>query len=170
MHLHTSNKPFRPTPDIRDELWAVIVMLPLAYTSIRSDIHHCISATDSTPSTGGRCDTTVDSTIARYLYDKAQKYGANVRLDDSWQFDLDAFEALGPRDREVDMLASSCNWERPITFDHARGSDHINLGEMRAVVFEVKLRCTQFHNRDSTIIMLNDSQVCVGALSKGRSS
>jgi hypothetical protein len=55
-------------------------------------------------------------------------------------------------------------------FQHLHGPEHINVLEMRAFLASIRWRLRNVHNLNSRFLHLLDSQVCLGILSKGRTS
>jgi len=108
--------------DIRDELFMSAVMLPFAYTNIKAGVSNDISATDSTPSTGGACRAEVPSALAHALFRCTEERGEAVRLD--WS---ELEEVLGPSrmlrpDTTTDALIEALPWKHPRTFEHHHSS------------------------------------------------
>jgi hypothetical protein len=168
MNAHPDGPVFRMAADITDEVLASILVLPHAYTNIRSSISNTIVATDSTVSTAGACEARVPSRLARTLLRTAEQRGEYVRLDwNSTELEMPT-TAMSPPDKRVDRLALSLPWGNPRTWEH-RCLQHINLQEIRALFDHLTLLGGR-GLRNSRVVCMNDSRVTVGAVNKGRSS
>ena len=124
-----------------------------------------IYATDATPSSGGAVEVKVNQKIAMALHRSAEVRGCHVRLDDLPGVDM---HKLVRPSADIDSLALSLPWSVRSAYKF-RFSGHINLQEARAIKFEVRRLAAELPG-PIRIIFLCDSQVCVGAIGKGRSS
>ena len=153
---------------IRDELRGAAVLLPYARAHLRWPVSTEIWATDATPTTGGATSTNVPSKLCRALYRKVETRGESVRLTWDPKENLLTTRMVLPQS-EIDAVAAGLRWRVTASYSY-RQTAHVNLQEARAVV-----RCLRQYFRNGgkgscRQIVLNDSQVCVGAMTKGRSS
>ena len=151
-----------------DELLAGTLNIVFAFTDLRAEVSSTIAATDATNIRGGRCVATVPPQLARGLYRRGEQRGEHGLL--RWS-DLEVAELptrMTEPSPELDQLAAALPWRAPRGFPFVSRA-HINVQEARAVVAEVRDWIEQGFNRGRMVILI-DSRVCVGAISKGRSS
>ena len=60
-------------------------------------------------------------------------------------------------------------WRRSFGWDFTL-SEHINVLELQAIVLELRRRCRLTSEHDKRYILITDSAVCIGVVSKRRSS
>ena len=173
-HKFMSNIPEKGSvplpPDIRDEIIGMCLFISLAHSNIRTPASRVISATDSTPGQAGGCSATVPSKLSRALFRRTEEKGTVGRLDsDLWGEMLEQENCpMRPPDYDSNRLIEALPWTSPWSQKHTE-LHHINLQEALAVRFEMdrRVRAGQSNVR---AVFANDSRVCVGAFSKGRSS
>ena len=155
-------------PVLSDELRAVRIALPFARTDLRAQVSRTVIATDATPTAGGAVRARVPADVAGFFYRFVEERGSDARLHPS-ALDSIVPPDLRERDGGVDAVAAACPWGVTASYKY-RSASHINLQEARAVCREVCELSATWSGRPSRMIFLNDSQVCVGAFTKGRSS
>jgi hypothetical protein len=179
IHRYIANLPDKgmvsPPPWIREELFGIAMMGPVAYTNVRWGVSSDWVSVDATPRTGGSTEVHVGEEIGRLLVRKSERAGFHTRV-------LSAAElALGlPKDQappgeeegplpnlEVSELSDALRWRGRRAYDFRRAS-HINGQELRSVAVELKDWATT-----GEIEMVRptgaDSRVSIGAIAKGRS-
>ena len=152
---------------ILDELRAAMLLLPLAESDLRAPLSTTLWATDATPTGGGAVSCEVPKGVIEKLYEISEQRGAHVRLDGVRPGE-DDHQKLAGRSSEVGLLALSLPWTVRAQY-RFRHISHINLQEARALVREIREESRRNRTPIRQVI-LTDSMVCLGAVSKGRSS
>ena len=154
----------RPAGALLDELVALIGLMPLLESDLRARPYPFLLASDASESGLGGCAAPVSAEAWQALYRLAEERGCHVRLD--WG-DSHVAKLVDNRSAACG-LALSAEWsvtmEAPVKKDK-----HINLLELEAV-HDMIFRLARSGLRRSRVLMLVDSQVTLGAVSKGRSS
>ena len=68
---------------ISDELFSIMLHLPLAVCNMRRKLYTSLVATDATPTSGGSCRARVSKALARTLFAHSVRKGGSVRMDGS---------------------------------------------------------------------------------------
>lgn len=131
---------FRLWPSVAQELRALVGLGPLLFTCTSADWFDSVVATDASSTGMGIV-------------------AAEVALDPA--------TLVTPSDAEA--LADQSAW-RTIVSAPWRAPEHINVLELRAVLTAVKWVLSHPQAVRSRVLILSDSQVVVGAVTKGRSS
>ena len=154
--------------DVVDELLAAALFLTVAHTDVRAPVSTRISATDATVRRAGACQSFVPQKVANMFYRLSESKGEHTRL--RWtDLDGDARPSdMTFRGPQLDPVVQALKWEAPLGYDF-RLTEHINVQELKALVDEIARR-SQRGEHDSRVVVVCDSRVVVGAVSKGRSS
>ncbi|CAE7669804.1 osm1 [Symbiodinium sp. CCMP2592] len=153
---------------IQDELRSCALHLPFAKCSMRRRLQRQVCATDATPTTGGAVMADVPVELASELWRRTELRGQAVRLDRERDLQLDATVPEEPS-KFGSVVAECVHW-RIISGYTFRQTSHINLQEARALRRELIKLAADPSWRNSLVVCLNDSNVVVGAFTKGRSS
>jgi hypothetical protein len=157
---------YRLPSTVLDELRAAALHLPLCAHHMRYEVSDLVISTDATPTRAGSCGSRVPRKLARALLRVAEQKGFYARLDAGPQEPAPEGGPVG----DVSDLSRALKWHVRSSFEF-RNVHHINLQEARAWKHEVKQLSMDEKKPFGTVhIFLCDSQVCVGALSRGRSS
>ena len=148
-----------------DELFAMSLLMPVVEADLRLEISTLVGATDASSLAGGACFAHVEAEVADKLYEMAEDRGAHVRLD--WGPEEPPIRLRDERGAAAEV-AGDLSWEVCLEFDF-RHPSHINLLELHVVVAYVRWLSVR-GIRNKRVLILCDSQVVVGAVSKGRSS
>ena len=153
--------------DILDEFRAALLHIPFAFSNLRAPLSSSLWATDATPVSGGATVAPLAGETAAFLYSRAETRGACLRLDGDHPAAMT--ERMIPIDDEVNKLVAALPWcvSASYTFRHTH---HVNLQEARAVKREVRNFVSTEVRSPVRQLFVNDSQVTVAALAKGRSS
>ena len=156
--------------DIGDEVRAVAMHLPLASWNMRRSLSTVLHASDATPSSGGSTAARITPSLARELFRRSEYRGQHVRLDPN-QRDEAREERLdsAPCTEEINQLGVSLNWHVTSSYSF-RQTSHVNLQELGAIKNLIKDWAAQPDQHNKVHLVLTDSQVCLGAIGKGRSS
>jgi len=154
--------------DLKDELLAAAVLLPLAEADLRSPISTKVTCSDATPQGCGVVASEVSAQCAEALFRHCEHKGAYTRLDwgpAEWQLEPWEGQELPQVLRDV---VASAPWHAVREYDFSN-IDHVNLQEARATKAVLLWHLEQ--NLDSEIILNGtDSRVGLGSWAKGRSS
>ena len=151
-------------PDVREELLAAAMLLPLCHAHLRWQVSERLSSTDATPTRGGATCCNVGSALAEELFRQAEQRGCYTRLDGLTE---DADHLLPPQ-AEVAALCRAMSWE--VTRSHPfKAGAHINLQELGETRLELQCLCAD-DPRPLRVLNATDSQVSLGAWAKGRSA
>ena len=155
----------RIPPFIGEELHSASLLLAISTVNIRAPVSTTLYATDATPLRAGACSTDVDLRIAEAVYRACESRGSRVSLNANCATEVG--KLLLPV-AQIDALALGLAWKSCGSY-YFRFGGHINLQEARAVKHMVR-RIAATCKAPLRVVFLCDSQVCVGAFSKGRSS
>ena len=155
--------------DIRMELMAAALLLPLARTNIRTPVSDVLSCTDATPISAGGVQASVTPALARQFYFAAVHKGAHVQLGGTLthrRMDDTPFQPKVHTDLET--VLAHIPWQCTRSFQFSQTS-HVNLQELRACKAELVSRA---QGRQGPCRAVNgvDSTVVAGAWAHGRSS
>ena len=160
----------RVPANIIDELRSIAYHLPLAFWSMRRQVSKSLLATDATPTSGGAVRCEVSERLATELFRRGESRGAPVRLDGSFE---PAFASQTYQKEkgwpQINELGRVLDWRVTASYSF-RQTSHINLQELRALRREVMKMSSTGRPLHVVQNILCDSQVAVGAVSKGRSS
>ena len=151
-----------------DEILLCAALLPLAESYIRNQVSTVVTATGATPVRADRCQADSPGKIARAMHRHSEHRGEHGRFD--WS---EIESALLPTQMtlpsaDLDELVTSLPWEGGLGY-HFRNLAHFNIRECVAVLDELD---RQIHPgaRSCCYVVAIGSRVCIGAISKGRSS
>jgi len=122
-------------PEIKDELAAAVLMLPVAQACLRWPVASRLVATDATPTRGGTAATYISESLALQLYRFTEQKGGHVRLQDDGQEDAEGrLLTVFPEIRE---LTGALRWHatRSALFRHL---EHIHAQELEEVLRELR--------------------------------
>eukprot|EP00438_Fugacium_kawagutii_P026439 Skav201238 [mRNA] locus=scaffold3524:39770:44044:- [translate_table: standard] len=167
----------RLSDKLKDELWVLSVLGPLACTNLRAQYLGKIVATDSSLEMMAGVHGEVPVPIAAEVGRRSLKRGVWSRLLPPGQAWLRAHGQLAPEDELPEdcyqvhplwsLLARSVeyveDWRQPI-----RRKRHINVAELQAHLIAERRECA--NHRHCRILYALDSQVSIGALVKGRAA
>ena len=163
-----------------DELLSLVALAPLAVTDIRAGFSECLYAVDA--SNWG--DAVIKAHVGKHL---GQEMHRHVIKKSVWTRMLSPFKALqrehGILDPELELPEEGFVFtEHPLWQTAAKGLHfelvakrrakrprHINLGELRSFI-DAEVDVAKDSGGDVRVPVLSDSQVCLGAVAKGRSS
>ena len=167
----------RLSPELLDELMAMILLGPLAVVNLRSKPADFMVATDASLDALAAVKAEVHPQVTREVSRFCLRKGVWSRLLQpaaAWE---KSHGLLDPND-ELPGDALSCNplWDtmsRGFTFTttwikRVSRTQHINVLELKAIVAEEKRICER--HQSIRVLAGLDSQVCLGALVKGRAS
>ena len=167
----------RLSPELKSELMAMILLGPLAVVNLRSKPADFMVATDASLDALAAVKAAVPPQITREVSRFCLRKGVWSRLLQpaaAWE---KSHGLLQPED-EVPGDTLCCNplWDtmaRGFTFTttwikKVSRSQHINVLELKAIVAEEKRICER--HQSIRVLAGLDSQVCLGALVKGRAS
>ena len=81
LHSLTPRAPTKWPPDVKEELLAAALMLPLAHPRLRWELSTRVSATDATPTRGGAVACHVSPKLVKEIYRHTEHRGCYV----SWE-------------------------------------------------------------------------------------
>jgi hypothetical protein len=152
--------PFTIWKSVRRELWTAIRLAPLFFATLSVDWFHSVIACDASLTGQGICARKV-STIGKFaMAAGAAGSGILVEPDEGYEKSLNG-ALLGDREHS--------KWATIVSAPFVR-SEHINCLELRSVQTALRWVVSSPDCINRRLLMLNDSQVSVGALTKGRSS
>ena len=145
--------------------------LPLSFANVRWPIALQVSAVDATPSCQGTFFAPVPGPLTEGLYRICEHKGCNVRLDWSDLYkSITKLPLIDPK-QDVNELFMALPWEVCTNRDFPQ-THHVNIQELSALACELERlalgRSRRFKN--TRYVCGSDSQVAIGAWSKGRSS
>ena len=167
----------RLSEDLKDELMTLAILGPLACSDLRAQFLPYITATDASLEwmaavRAGVNPETVQE-IARYSLKKSTWsrllppgkawLRSHAMLDEDEELPEESFQSHPLYDLVARCFDYKERWRHP-----CRHGQHINILELKAFLFEEKKICQAALGRRSLCGL--DSQVCLGALVKGRSS
>jgi hypothetical protein len=157
-----------PSP-LRDEIFSMALCLGLAQAWVRDPVDTEISATDATPSRGGRTRAHVTAEFSASLYRLGEQWGESGRLDWTAEEEASLPSKMVRAGTELERVIECLDWRVAGDWSFTQSS-HINLSELRALKGELRaLALDPTRHRHRRIVLL-DSRVVVGATAKGRSS
>lgn len=152
-------------PSVRKELNVIVGLAPLLFTSLQGDWFDSIVAFDASNKGAGLCAARADPLIMRTEAQLASSRGAAVLLDTVVEAGPDfSCSAL-----IHDPLRRMSSW-RTILSHPWSWQQHINLQEIQAALMGIKWILSHPHAIAKRVLLLGDSMVAIGALTKGRSS
>ena len=173
-HLHKfiarmpAKKWVRLPGHICDELRACGLHLPFACWNMRRKLSETLFATDATPTSGGSVRAAISPKLAKALWRHTEVKSDPVRLDRDDAFELTA--ELPKEPSQFVSVVSQCLEWRVVRGYTTRQTSHINLQECRALRKQLIEIAADPANHNKIQLLLNDSRVVIGALTKGRSS
>ena len=168
----------RLSPALGDELWSWVIAGPLCVADLRAQVAEAMFATDASDDRIAAVRADLPCRVAAEVYRHALQKGAWSRLlsePQAW------FKAKGLLEAEDELpgeeaftphplwriLARSLNYEKVFTAK-VKATTHINLKELRAFLrLEERIGNRMVNVR---FLCALDSQVCLGALAKGRAA
>ena len=153
---------------VLDELRAIALHIPFAFHNMRRKIADQVLATDATPTSGGGVRADVSNSLAEKLLRLSEVKGSPVRLDGDY-FEHDSHSAPKEPSKFASSVSECLRWRVTSSYSF-HNTKHVNLQEAKALKKELVSFARHFGNRGKIQICFNDSQVCVGAFAKGRSS
>ena len=153
---------------MKDELISAATFLGVAHGHLDWPASTELTCTDATPMRGGSVRCQVSRDLSKALFAMTETRGCYVRLDQGLSEFSDMYTSLVPTDPLASVIIKSIPWEVNRNEDYGCISQ-VNLQEMRAIRNEIIDACreglTPFRRVNGT-----DSNVCLGAWAKGRSS
>ena len=158
----------KATPAAKEELLILCCLQHLFQTDLSTPIYPCVGATDASETAAGVCFTSpakpVPATTLIQLYDIAEFKGEHLRLDET-KLEFSASENI--RLAHSALLTMPLDWQ--VAFRYVfRFQKHINVLEAQAVLIWFK-RLAKQRFQNQRVIILVDSAVVKGAVTKGRS-
>lgn len=127
--------------DIIDELAALAMLLLIAVADIRAQPNTYITSTDATTQAVGATGAQVSNHLSLALYNSCQCRGAYMRLDDNLrEFPISELHKLLPEDPVVREMSKCLHWS-VIHEQELKESQHVNLQEMREIIWALKYHC-----------------------------
>ena len=155
----------RLSESAREELLALACLDPYLEADLRAPLFSKVGATDASLERGGACEAEVKVEERLRLYDIAEGKGEHVRLGNTMSLpDLPEATRLA----EGVLITVPQQWKTTFSFKFKQPS-HIILLELTTPVTYIK-RVVKQGLRDMRIIVLVDSAVVKGRVTKGRSS
>lgn len=163
---------------LKGELLLLAIFLPFSCSNLKAQVRGRVTATDASTWWEASCTAAVPQPVADELYRHVLRKSVWTRLlppGKAWERAhglLDSAAEL-PGDEEFKMnplwqLLATCLRYRLLKRKKATSRRHINIGELRAsLAAEEKLAKAMPCSRE---LICMDSQVCLGALIKGRSA
>ena len=171
------NKVVALSPALQDELCVLCSTFLLAVGDLRAGFLPMVSATDASSGAMAAVSAFLPAPVVKECARYALKKGTWSRLLPPGRAELRKLQLLSPED-ELPGDALTCHplWSllaRGLHYEEqwraeVYGSPHINLLELKAFLKEERRLCG-LHQQKRCLAAL-DSQVCLGALVKGRSS
>ena len=155
----------RVTGDPMDELLVLCCLRALLHADLSLPIYPIVAATDASEEAAGICTATAVPTTLIQLYDIAEFKGEHLRLDGG-TIEFTAAENL--RLAHSALLSMPLSWKTCLRHVF-RFANHINVLEAQAVLLWLK-RIVKQNISGKRILVLIDSAVVKGAVTKGRSS
>ena len=154
--------------EVKEELMACALLLPLCHSNIRWTVSCRVGASDASLTHGGRAASLVSPTVANTLYRFAEHKGEHVRLD--WEHGAVCPPSeMRQAPSELEQLIRDLPWNQTETCSFAH-KQHINVLEARMIHHELKDVVTSSTTSPLRCVLLVDSRAAAGAWSKGRSS
>ena len=153
--------PFTIWRSVRRELWTAIRLAPLFFTTLSIDWFHSVVACDASLTGQGVCAARVSNIGEEVVAAAAARSGI------LWQPDLDDEASLN--DAVLGGAFGEMKWRTIVAAPFTR-PEHINRLELRSVHTALRWVLSSPDSINRRLLLLSDSQVAVGALTKGRSS
>ena len=152
--------------DIKDELTAAALQLPVACAHFRWPVDTSITCSDATPDSGANVDCQVRRELASALFDTAEARGLHLPMN-AVLITITKVEECMPDDPVVDEVVGALQWAAASSRNFSE-STHVNLREPGEVakVLEQATEATLLPQRK---VNGSDSLVSKGAWAKGRS-
>ena len=177
-HACSSSGLVGTTCALRRELFTLCALAPLLRTDMRASTSGYLVASDASDDLGAFLSAQVSYPLARELRRHTPVKGLWSKLLSPSEALLRSHRQL-PADRELPgesyrshplwtQLARALRFKKVAVF-RRRHAEHINIKELESYLAAEEALCTSVWESSRTISLL-DSQVCVGALLKGRSS
>lgn len=160
----TEGKAERWASDVRSELAAASLLLPLAVSNIRWPVHPLVACCDATPQSGGSVLSGLPLHAVRDVYRHCEVKGECVRFDMDY---LRSDTCMPEPPAEIQRLMSGLPWRSDRSHEFTQSS-HVNLQELREIKNELVYRSSCCS--PCRVIVGTDSRVVLGCWSKGRSS
>ena len=122
-------------PDIRDEVVACALLLPLAVVNMRWPVSSTMSMTDATPTTAGAVRAEVSLELAEAFFDITETRGANVRMGDLRGNVMIPKSKLRPQDSSAISISQCIPWRVSRSY-HCKRSAHVNVQELSEMKLE----------------------------------
>ena len=135
---------------------------------MRRKLSETLFATDATPTSGGSVRAAISPKLAKALWRHTEVKSDPLRLDRDDAFELTA--ELPKEPSQFVSVVSQCLEWRVVRGYTTRQTSHINLQECRALRKQLIEIAADPANHNKIQLLLNDSRVVIGALTKGRSS
>ena len=156
--------PFEIWRSVRRELWTAIRLAPLLVASLSIDWFHSVVASDASLTGQGVCAARVSDVGTQVVAEAAAHSGVLWKPDQEAEDRINSALFTGSEAR-----AGARRW-RTIVSGAFRRPEHINELELRSVLTAVRWVLTSPDSINRRLLLLSDSQVAVGALTKGRTS
>ena len=153
-----------PSGALLDELVALVGLMPLMESDLRARPHLRLYASDASESGLGACSAPISESCWQSLFKLAEERGCHVRLD--WQ-STDVAKLVDNRSAACG-IALQAKWGACLQVEVTRAR-HINLLELEAL-YRLLEKIARSGVRRARLLVLVDSQVTLGAVTKGRSS
>ena len=141
---------------VRRELWTAVCLAPLLFASLSTTWFRAVVACDASLSGQGVCTAAVP---VKHVVAAAAHCGILVGADEQKQAALNDA-----------VLAAPTRWSEIVAKPWKRQDEHINHLELRSVNTAVRWVLSSPQSIGRRVLLLSDSQVAVGCLTKGRSS
>lgn len=151
--------PFEIWRSVRRELWTAIRLAPLFVASLSIDWFHSVVASDASLTGQGVCAAPLTGIGVDVAAAASARSGVLWRPDEKAETQLNSA-----------LIHDHGHRWRTIIAAPFRRSEHINELELRSVCTTVRWVLTSPHSIERRLLLLCDSQVAVGALTKGRTS
>jgi hypothetical protein len=153
--------PFGIWRSVRRELWTAIRLAPLMFASLSIDWFHSVVACDASLTGQGVVAAAVDRITEPVVTEAASRAGVLFKPDQRKEAELNSALLTGQR--------GDLTWRTIVSAPFQR-AEHINQLELRSVWTSLRWVVSSPHSINRRLLLLSDSQVAVGALTKGRSS
>jgi hypothetical protein len=147
--------------DVVAELWG----LGEADAPVVSELGGCRASWNDAPAydSGPSVDCAEAARLTLALLARAERGGSDLRLD----FSLPYRSKAWPR---ASVDPHFWRWREVLSTRWGDSSQHINVRELQASAVALRLRLRGARHHRARFVHLTDSQVCVAALTKGRTS
>lgn len=162
-----------------EELWSLILLCPLAVSDLRAGFSNKIFMVDASNWGEAVVESPLEGAMAEEIHRRGVQKSAWTRLLNPWKAHLRGKGVLPPADEMPDgqvhysvhpvwESAARCLDYKVRWKQRCKRNRHINIGELRAFVKAEVLGAMEA--RDKRFAIGSDSQVCLGAIAKGRSA